>query len=180
MVAIILSNFGLNHLNYKELSFFYLFPIHFTQSIIVDTFEEFEKHDHITGNMNEYIYNNYETIAKSISFIPKTMDELNEYATKLRDEGKTSFKDYIYVISSLMIFFLIHNTDFKNLYCSLGKYDRSKRLSIFINPYSIKPNLGIAPSIECKRLWDKRIKDLFHENREYLDNYFKQKEIKGI
>lgn len=150
------------------------------KKIIVDTFEEFEKHDHITGNMNEYIYNNYETIVKSINFVPKTIDELNEYAIKLRDEGKTSFKDYIYIIASLMIVFLINNTCINNLSCGLGGYDISKRLNVFLNPRPIEPNISVAPSIESKKLWDKRIKDLFHENREYLDNYFKQKGIKGI
>lgn len=148
--------------------------------LIVDTFEEFEKHDHITGNMNEYIYNNYENIAKSTNFVPKTMDELNEYAIKLRDKGKASFKDYIYIIASLMIVFLINNTDINNLYLAKGKNVYSKVLGVFLKPYPEKPIFGFGVTILVKKLWDKKIDDLFHENREYLDNYFKQKEIKGI
>lgn len=137
---------------------------------ILDSLNYFEKHDHITGSMNEYVYNNYLSIAKQTNFIPKTMDELNQYAIKLRDKKIMSFKDYIYIISSLLIVLLMENTDINHLTLgSVNTNSNNKGLEIS----NIKLNncevISFGPSIVTKLMWSKKINDLFIACRNYFD-----------
>lgn len=146
------------------------------KTIILDSLKNYEESDHLTGYMDEHIYINYISIAKSTGFIPKSMEELNQYALNLRDMGGIDFKDYIYIISSLLILFLIENTDLNNLVLyneEMNSYTNGLEIS---NKELLDYNrISFSPTIVTKLMWSKKNSDLFIACREHLEKFFKNK-----
>ncbi len=158
------------------------------KKIIMSCLKTYSQEIHITGYLNEEVYDNYQNIAETIDFKPKNIDELNEYAIKLRDEGKLSFEDYVKIVASLYMVLLLDVYKFPELFYSYDKNNKinARGLSVIKNPsyeYTIqnasqycKDQAVITPTIDAEKLWYEEIDMLTHKFFEKdeikLDNYF--------
>lgn len=156
------------------------------KKVILHDLDKYDKEDHVTGYMNENIYYNYQKIADSIKFKPKNINELNEYAIRLKDKAKLSFENYIKQISSLYIIMLLDIYEFSKvefLYDKCEKYNYRrlfvKKISSYNSTNSIDhydcEEIIIQPTLEVEKLWNDKIDtitcELFEKDDEELDAF---------